>query len=183
MCIQFDNTIIAKDFRLVTSLLESCLITFYTPCVVYSYYLTAFHNRIFAMYYKFCLNHDYAMTFYPLYVLCFSQTFAEEAEMVFKGSERRGDLDKAYTKLVSAQFKAIHRIAVEHQKTPRDVVMFENFHHLHAVLYRLKITVLENERKEAKQKYTEHLQLYVQESLGRPMDKLNVSCLFYQIYM
>ncbi|XP_072040820.1 LOW QUALITY PROTEIN: exocyst complex component 1-like [Amphiura filiformis] len=98
---------------------------------------------------------------------------AEEAEMVFKGSERRGDLDKAYTKLVSAQFKGIHRIALEHQKTPRDVVMFENFHHLHAVLYRLKITVLENERKEAKQKYTEHLQLYVQESLGRPMDKLN----------
>ena len=99
--------------------------------------------------------------------------------MVFKGSERRGDLDKAYTKLVSAQFKAIHRIAHENQKTPRDVVIYENFHHLHAVLYRLKINVLENERKEAKQKYQEHLKLYVQESLGRPMDKLNVRCVLF----
>ncbi|XP_071786671.1 exocyst complex component 1-like isoform X1 [Asterias amurensis] len=101
------------------------------------------------------------------------EQFAEQAETVFKGSDRRGDLDKAYTKLIAAQFSAIHKIALEHQKTPSDVVIFENFHHLHATLSRLKITCLETERKEAKQKYNDHLEAYIRVSLGRPMDKLN----------
>ncbi|XP_038056678.1 exocyst complex component 1-like isoform X1 [Patiria miniata] len=99
--------------------------------------------------------------------------FAEQAETVFKGSDRRGDLDKAYSKLIQAQFSAIHKIALDHQKTPSDVVIFENFHHLHGTLSRLKITCLEAERKEAKQKYNDHLQAYIRVSLGRPMDKLN----------
>lgn len=100
------------------------------------------------------------------------EIFAEQAETVFKGSDRRRDLDKAYSRLMVAQNRAIHRIAIEHQKTPRDVVIFENFHYLHAILSRLKITSLENERKEAKQKYQEHMKCYVIDSLGRPMEKL-----------
>ncbi|XP_071949546.1 exocyst complex component 1-like isoform X2 [Antedon mediterranea] len=101
------------------------------------------------------------------------ERFAEQAESIFKGTDRRADLDKSYSKLISAQFKAIHKIAIEHQKTPSDVVIFENFHHLHGVLSRLKITCLENERKEAKQRYQEHIQAYVTTYLGRPMEKLN----------
>nr|XP_054773950.1 exocyst complex component 1-like [Lytechinus pictus] len=100
-------------------------------------------------------------------------TFACQAESVFKGSDLRGNLDKAYSKLVLAQFRNIHRVALEHQKTPSDVIIFENFHHLHDVLSRLKITCLESERKEAKQQYQDHLQSYVRDSLGRPMEKLN----------
>ncbi|XP_071846851.1 exocyst complex component 1-like isoform X2 [Apostichopus japonicus] len=100
------------------------------------------------------------------------EIFAEQAETVFKGSERRRDLDKAYSRLMIAHHSAIHRVAIEHQKTPRDVVIFENFHYLHALLSRLKITSLEQERKEAKQKYQEHMQSYVIDSLGRPMEKL-----------
>ena len=46
------------------------------------------------------------------------------------------------------------------------------------VLSRLKITCLESERKEAKQQYQDHLQSYVRDSLGRPMEKLNVSKMF-----
>ncbi|XP_041461767.1 exocyst complex component 1-like isoform X1 [Lytechinus variegatus] len=101
------------------------------------------------------------------------ETFACQAESVFKGSDLRGNLDKAYSKLVLAQFRNIHRVALEHQKTPSDVIIFENFHHLHDVLSRLKITCLESERKEAKQQYQDHLQSYVRDSLGRPMEKLN----------
>ncbi|XP_071489037.1 exocyst complex component 1-like [Diadema antillarum] len=101
------------------------------------------------------------------------ETFAGQAESVFKGSDLRGNLDKAYAKLADAQFRNIHRVAKEHQKTPNDVIIFENFHHLHDVLSRLKITCLESERKEAKQQYQEHLQSYVRDSLGRPMEKLN----------
>lgn len=100
------------------------------------------------------------------------EIFAEQAETVFKGSDRRRDLDKAYSRLMIAQNSAIHRVAMEHQKTPRDVVIFENFHYLHALLSRLKITSLEQERKEAKQKYQEHMESYVIDSLGRPMEKL-----------
>lgn len=69
---------------------------------------------------------------------------------------------------------AVEKVANESQKTPRDVVMMENFHHIFSTLSRLKISCLETERKEAKQKYTDHLQYYVINSLGQPLEKLNV---------
>ncbi|XP_077983719.1 exocyst complex component 1-like isoform X2 [Glandiceps talaboti] len=101
------------------------------------------------------------------------EEFAEQAETIFKGSDRRGDLDKAYTKLIQAIYESVERVAIEHNKTPRDVVMFENFHHLSAILQKLKISHLENEKKEARQKYHDHLQSYVTTSLGRPLEKLS----------
>lgn len=57
--------------------------------------------------------------------------------------------------------------------------MMENFHHIFATLSRLKISCLEAEKKEAKQKYTDHLQSYVIYSLGQPLEKLNVSIFEY----
>lgn len=69
----------------------------------------------------------------------------------------------------------MEKVANESQKTPRDVVMMENFHHIFSTLSRLKISCLETERREAKHKYTEHLQSYVINSLGQPLEKLNVS--------
>ena len=50
--------------------------------------------------------------------------FARQAEGIFRGSERRADLDKAYLKLIEAIFLAISRVASESQKTPREVVLF-----------------------------------------------------------
>ncbi|XP_027491249.1 exocyst complex component 1 isoform X3 [Corapipo altera] len=101
------------------------------------------------------------------------EEFAALAESIFKNAERRGDLDKAYTKLIRAVFVSVEKVANESQKTPRDVVMMENFHHIFATLSRLKISCLEAEKKEAKQKYTDHLQSYVIYSLGQPLEKLN----------
>ncbi|XP_052537859.1 exocyst complex component 1 isoform X6 [Tympanuchus pallidicinctus] len=101
------------------------------------------------------------------------EEFAALAESIFKNAERRGDLDKAYTKLIRAVFISVEKVANESQKTPRDVVMMENFHHIFATLSRLKISCLEAEKKEAKLKYTEHLQSYVVYSLGQPLEKLN----------
>ena len=57
----------------------------------------------------------------------------------------------------------------------------ENYHRLHALLSQLKITVLEAEKKEAKQKYQEALQSYVTQYFGRPLEKLNVGSLFIEI--
>ncbi|MEE6461969.1 hypothetical protein FKM82_001458 [Ascaphus truei] len=101
------------------------------------------------------------------------EEFAELAESIFRVAERRGDLDKAYTKLINAVFINVEKVANESQKTPRDVVMMENFHRIFATLYRLKISCLEAEKKEAKQKYSDHLQSYVICSLGHPLEKLN----------
>lgn len=69
----------------------------------------------------------------------------------------------------------VEKVASESQKTPRDVVMMENFHHIFSTLSRLKISCLDSERREAKHKYTDHLQSYVINSLGQPLEKLNVS--------
>uniref|UniRef100_A0A8I5R673 Exocyst complex component 1 n=1 Tax=Papio anubis TaxID=9555 RepID=A0A8I5R673_PAPAN len=102
------------------------------------------------------------------------EEFAGLAESIFKNAERRGDLDKAYTKLIRGVFVNVEKVANESQKTPRDVVMMENFHHIFATLSRLKISCLEAEKKDAKQKYTDHLQSYVIYSLGQPLEKLNV---------
>ena len=43
-----------------------------------------------------------------------------------------------------------------------------------ALLLRLKIVSLENQKKEARLKYQEHRQAFVYNSLGRPMEKLQV---------
>uniref|UniRef100_A0A671TV53 Exocyst complex component 1 n=1 Tax=Sparus aurata TaxID=8175 RepID=A0A671TV53_SPAAU len=101
------------------------------------------------------------------------EEFAELAETIFRNAERRGDLDKAYVKLIRAVFMNVEKVANESQKTPRDVVMMENFHHIFSTLSRLKISCLDAERREAKHKYTEHLQSYVINSLGQPLEKLN----------
>ena len=42
------------------------------------------------------------------------------------------------------------------------------------VLSRLKIVCLENEKREAKRKYSDSQKMYVKEMLGRPMEKLHV---------
>ncbi|XP_034036386.1 exocyst complex component 1-like [Thalassophryne amazonica] len=101
------------------------------------------------------------------------EEFAELAETIFRNAERRGDLDKAYVKLIKAVFCNVDKVASESQKTPRDVVMMENFHHIFSTLSRLKISCLDAERREAKHKYTDHLQAYVINSLGQPLEKLN----------
>lgn len=45
------------------------------------------------------------------------------SEGVFKNSERRADLDKAYHHLIRVVFANVERMAEEHQKTPKAVVM------------------------------------------------------------
>lgn len=102
------------------------------------------------------------------------EDFTNLAEAIFRGSDRHADLDKAYTKLVSVVFEQIVRVANEHQKTPKEVVLMENFHRLYSTLSHLKNTCLENDRKEAKQRYTENLKAYTVNLLGRPLEKLHI---------
>lgn len=127
------------------------------------------------------------------------ESFARTAEKIFKNSDRKVDLEKWYTKLVNTMFDAIVIHSREHHKTPQEVIkmgevkyililvfnysvikycimlFLENFHHLYDLLSQLKISVLDLERKEAKQKYQDALRAYVTQYFGRPLEKLNVS--------
>lgn len=49
-------------------------------------------------------------------------SFARTAEKIFKNSDRKVDLEKWYTKLMSAMFEAIALHSKEHHKTPQEVV-------------------------------------------------------------
>ncbi|KAB0339811.1 hypothetical protein FD754_023638 [Muntiacus muntjak] len=80
------------------------------------------------------------------------EEFAGLAESIFKNAECRGDLDKAYTKLIRGVFVNVEKVANESQKTPRDVLMMENFHHIFATLSRLKISCLEADKNRSQTK-------------------------------
>ena len=58
------------------------------------------------------------------------------------GSERKTDLDKAYTRIVDTIFNNILRCATEQQKNPKDVVMMENYHHMYDLLARFKVAFM-----------------------------------------
>merc|ERR1719210_3122546 len=102
------------------------------------------------------------------------EKFTDTTESIFKSSERRSDLEKWYTSLVMEMVTSINRISREHTKTPAEVIKMENYHHLHGLLAKIKITALEGQKKEVKQKYNDALSAYTTQYFGRPLDKLNV---------
>lgn len=55
------------------------------------------------------------------------EEFAVTAESIFRESDRRADLDKWYTKLIKAMFEGISIHAMEHSKTPHQVVKMGTF--------------------------------------------------------
>ncbi|KXJ81729.1 hypothetical protein RP20_CCG018259 [Aedes albopictus] len=101
------------------------------------------------------------------------EEFAVTAESIFKKTERRNDLDKWYLKLVEAIFEYIPLHAMDHAKTPHQVVKMENYHRMHSLLSQLKVGVLEQLKKEAKVRYNDALKAYVTKYFGRPLEKLN----------
>ena len=128
------------------------------------------------------------------------EEFCERSESIIMGGDRRSELDKAYTVLIDAVFSTIERAAKEHTKTPANVVRFgktnsiytslvdtsslcaENYHRLHDILSRMKIACLERWKEEAKKKFRSHKKLYVDKSLGQPMEKLSVSDIIVWTY-
>jgi len=99
--------------------------------------------------------------------------FLTLTERIFRDSDRRSDIEKWYITMLISISDNIPRIAKEHGKTPQQVVIMENYHHLHAKLSALKISVLDNFKKDAKQRYQEALQNYVNQYFGRPLEKVN----------
>lgn len=55
------------------------------------------------------------------------EDFAERAERIVMVADRRTELDKAYHFLIDTLFKTVERVALEHPKTPPDVIRFGQF--------------------------------------------------------
>ncbi|CEF67059.1 Exocyst complex component 1 [Strongyloides ratti] len=97
------------------------------------------------------------------------------AEKSIQGAERRKDLDRWYTELVSKLITTIDKMASSpHSKSPSSVVKFENYHHLYSRLSELKIECLDKKRKEMKKLYQDNIDLYVKEHMGRPLEKIHL---------
>ncbi|NXY82950.1 EXOC1 protein, partial [Alcedo cyanopectus] len=101
------------------------------------------------------------------------EEFVNFSEEVFRSARRRGELDKAHLRLVSSVFSSIDSLPSENLKVSTDMVMMENFHHIHCFLCQKKIHCLEGKKREAKQRCNEHMEKYVIQYLGQPLEKLN----------
>ncbi|XP_075018650.1 exocyst complex component 1-like [Calonectris borealis] len=105
-------------------------------------------------------------------VSCFEE-FVNFSEEVFRTARRRGELDKAHLRLASSVFSSINSLSSANLKVNIDMVMMENFHHIHCFLCQKKIHCLEGKKREARQRYSEHMEKYVIKYLGQPLEKLN----------
>ncbi|NXJ70351.1 EXOC1 protein, partial [Rostratula benghalensis] len=101
------------------------------------------------------------------------EEFVEFSEEVFRTARRRGELDKAHLRLASSVFSSINSLSSANLKVNTDMVMMENFHHFHCFLCQKEINCLEGKKREAKQRYSEHMEKYVIKYLGQPLEKLN----------
>ncbi|NWI77066.1 EXOC1 protein, partial [Dryoscopus gambensis] len=105
-------------------------------------------------------------------VSCF-QEFVAFSEEVFRTSRRRGELDKAQLRLASSVFSSIDRLSSANLRVNADMVMMENFHHLHNFLCRKNIPCLEGKKREAEQRAREHMEKFVATYLSQPLDGLS----------
>ncbi|NXP16304.1 EXOC1 protein, partial [Scytalopus superciliaris] len=101
------------------------------------------------------------------------EEFLTFSEGVFRTARRRGELDKAHLRLASSVFSSINSLSSANLKVNTDMVMMENFHHIHCFLCQKEIHCLEDKKREAKQRYSEHMEKYVISHLGQPLEKLH----------
>ncbi|KAI1234655.1 Exocyst complex component 1, partial [Lamprotornis superbus] len=100
------------------------------------------------------------------------QEFLDFSEEVFRTSQRRGELDKAQLRLASSVFSSISSLSSANLKVNTDMVMMENFHHVHKFLCQKNIPCLEDKKREAMQRSREHMEKFVTTSLGQPLERL-----------
>ncbi|NXB56963.1 EXOC1 protein, partial [Struthidea cinerea] len=101
------------------------------------------------------------------------QEFVAVSEEVFRASRRRGELDKAHLRLASSVFSSIKGLSSANLRVSTDMVMMENFHHIHNFLCQRNIPCLEGKKREAKQRCREHMEKFVATYLGQPLEGLN----------
>ncbi|XP_056347186.1 exocyst complex component 1-like [Oenanthe melanoleuca] len=100
------------------------------------------------------------------------QELVDFSEEVLRTSQSRGELDKAQLRLASSVFSSISSLSSANLKVNTDMVMMENFHHVHNFLCQKNIPCLEDKKREAKQRFREHMEKYVTTSLGQLLERL-----------
>ncbi|NXU45379.1 EXOC1 protein, partial [Drymodes brunneopygia] len=100
------------------------------------------------------------------------QEFVAFSEEVSRTCQHRAELDKAQLRLASSIFSSISSLASANLRVNTDMVMMENFHHIHNFLCRRNIPCLESKKREAKQRCREHMEKYVTTYLGQPLERL-----------
>ncbi|NWV82365.1 EXOC1 protein, partial [Dasyornis broadbenti] len=101
------------------------------------------------------------------------QEFVAFSEEVIRTSRCRKELDKAQLRLASSVFSSISSLASANLKVNTDMVMMENFHHIHSFLCQKNIPCLEDKKREAEQRCREHMEKFVSTYLGQPLERLN----------
>ncbi|CAF0788718.1 unnamed protein product [Didymodactylos carnosus] len=103
--------------------------------------------------------------------------FTEEAETVFDKSQRAVDLHRVYKNLVAAIFRGIESCAMSagDGKTPPSMVRLENYHQMQHIIGINKLSVLDNEKQEARKNYGTAKDEYEREYCGFPFEKLHVN--------
>ncbi|NWV01067.1 EXOC1 protein, partial [Upupa epops] len=101
------------------------------------------------------------------------EEFVDFSEEVFRAARHRAELDKAHLRLVSSVFSSINSLSSANLKVNTDMVMMENYHHIHRFLCQKKIPCLELKKREAKHRYNEHMEKYIIKYLGQPLEKLH----------
>ncbi|NXA12874.1 EXOC1 protein, partial [Sapayoa aenigma] len=101
------------------------------------------------------------------------EEFVGFSEEIFRTARRRRELDRAQLRLAISVFSSINSLSSANLKVNTDMVMMENFHHIHCFLCQKNIQCLEDKKREAKQRYSEHMEKYVIKYLGQPLEKLN----------
>ncbi|NXQ14156.1 EXOC1 protein, partial [Peucedramus taeniatus] len=100
------------------------------------------------------------------------QEFVALSEEVFQTSQHRGELDKAQLRLASSVFSSINSLSSANLKVNTEMVMMENFHHIHNFLRQKNIPCLEGKKREAKQRSKEHMEKYITTYPGQPLERL-----------
>ena len=88
------------------------------------------HTSFFLFFDKMSLGWVSLILLFFFYLLSFIircvrlQEFATHGEGIIANSDRRSDIDKSYKFLMAAVEEAVERIALDHAKTPPDVIFF-----------------------------------------------------------
>ncbi|KFD53401.1 hypothetical protein M513_05665 [Trichuris suis] len=99
--------------------------------------------------------------------------FAKELEAAYDNKQRRSEVDRWYPTLVRTLWRSIETAADDpHSKCPPAVVRLENYHFLHSMLSQLKISCLNDLRRETKVKYSMALESYVDDIMDNSLEKL-----------
>ncbi|NXL70024.1 EXOC1 protein, partial [Leptocoma aspasia] len=100
------------------------------------------------------------------------QEFMAFSKEVFRTSRCRGEMDNAQLRLASSVFSSSNSLPSANLKVNTDMVMMENFHHIHNFLCQKNIPCLEGKKREAKQRFRGHMEEYVTTYLGQPLGRL-----------